>query len=76
LILPEKNRKDLVDVPKKAREDLNIILVTNMEQVLAIAIEPPLKQQARAQRIHKKGTQKDKATDIKKDDVVSDQSGL
>ncbi len=40
VILPEKNLKDLVDVPKKVREDLKIIPVTHMDQVIEIAISP------------------------------------
>jgi ATP-dependent Lon protease len=40
VILPEKNLKDLVDVPKKVREDLKIIPVTHMDQVVEIAISP------------------------------------
>jgi ATP-dependent Lon protease len=40
VILPEKNLKDLVDVPKKVREDLKIIPVNHMDQVVEIAISP------------------------------------
>jgi ATP-dependent Lon protease len=40
VLLPEKNMKDLVDVPKKVREDLKIIPVTHMDQVIEIAIAP------------------------------------
>jgi ATP-dependent Lon protease len=40
VLLPEKNMKDLVDVPKKVREDLKIIPVTHMDQVVQIAIAP------------------------------------
>ena len=47
VLLPEKNMKDLVDVPKKVREDLKIIPLQHMDQVLEIALaaqatlEPP-----------------------------------
>jgi ATP-dependent Lon protease len=47
VLLPEKNLKDLVDVPKKVREELKIIPIQHMDQVLEIAIaaepvlEPP-----------------------------------
>jgi ATP-dependent Lon protease len=41
IILPEKNMKDLVDVPKKVRDDLKIIPVNHMDQVLDIALHPP-----------------------------------
>jgi len=40
VILPEKNRKDLVDVPKKALADLNIVLVKTMDEVLNEALLP------------------------------------
>jgi ATP-dependent Lon protease len=47
VLLPEKNMKDLHDVPKAARADLKIIPVKHMDQVLEVAlareaaIEPP-----------------------------------
>ena len=44
IILPERNNKDLVDVPKKVRTDLKLVFVTHMDQVLEVAIHPPVKQ--------------------------------
>lgn len=41
VILPERNQKDLIDVPKKVLADLKIIAVTNMDQVLKVALYPP-----------------------------------
>jgi ATP-dependent Lon protease len=47
VILPEKNMKDLVDLPKTAKSELKIIPVGHMDEVLQIAlaakavIEPP-----------------------------------
>ncbi|MDO8753245.1 MAG: endopeptidase La, partial [Anaerolineales bacterium] len=47
VILPEKNLKDLVDMPKTARSELKIVPVKHMDDVLAIAlsdkvtVEPP-----------------------------------
>jgi ATP-dependent Lon protease len=47
ILLPEKNMKDLVDVPKTARDELKIIPIEHMDQVLEVAlslevvIEPP-----------------------------------
>jgi len=47
VIIPERNLKDLVDVPKQVQKDLKIIPVTHMDQVLEIALskevvsEPP-----------------------------------
>ncbi len=40
IILPQKNVKDLVDVPKRVRTDLKIVPVEHMDQVLEIAIDP------------------------------------
>jgi ATP-dependent Lon protease len=40
VLLPEKNMKDLVDVPKTARAELKIIPVTHVDQVLEVALSP------------------------------------
>ncbi len=40
VILPRRNLKDLVDVPKKARDDLDIRPVDTMDEVLEIALLP------------------------------------
>ena len=40
IILPERNQKDLIDVPKKVLADLKIIPVTQMSQVLDVALYP------------------------------------
>ena len=40
VLLPEKNVKDLIDMPKSARNDLKIIPVKHLDQVLEIAIAP------------------------------------
>jgi ATP-dependent Lon protease len=40
VLIPEKNIKDLVDVPKKVREDLKIIPLQHMDQVIDLAISP------------------------------------
>jgi ATP-dependent Lon protease len=40
LIIPEKNLKDLVDVPKKVRDDIEIIAVNHMDKVVEIALHP------------------------------------
>lgn len=39
VMIPERNMKDLVDIPKRARADLKIIPVTHMDEVLGIALE-------------------------------------
>ncbi len=38
IILPEKNKKDLVEVPKKVLDDLKIIFVRHMDEVLKVAL--------------------------------------
>jgi len=40
VILPEKNMKDLVDLPKQAKAELKIIPVKHMDDVLGIALAP------------------------------------
>jgi ATP-dependent Lon protease len=41
VLMPRKNEKDLIDVPKRARSELNIILVDHIDQVLKEALLPP-----------------------------------
>lgn len=38
ILLPEKNAKDLVEVPKKVRDDLKIKLVKHMDEVIKVAL--------------------------------------
>ncbi len=40
VVLPEKNRKDLVDIPAKARQALDIRFVVHMDDVLRLALQP------------------------------------
>jgi ATP-dependent Lon protease len=40
VIIPERNTKDLVDVPKKVLADIKIVPVTRMDQVLDVALYP------------------------------------
>jgi ATP-dependent Lon protease len=41
IILPERNEKDLVEVPAEVRQQLKFHFVTRMDQVLDIALERP-----------------------------------
>ena len=50
ILLPAKNMKDLVDVPKKVRTDLTIVPITHMDEVLGQALHPPLQKPANAKR--------------------------
>lgn len=47
IILPKKNEKDLVDVPKKALSDLEIVAVEHMDEVLEVALLPAKKRAAK-----------------------------
>jgi ATP-dependent Lon protease len=40
VILPKRNKKDLVEVPKQVRDELDLIAVEHMDQVLDIALLP------------------------------------
>lgn len=41
VLLPKKNEKDLQDIPRKVRKDLEFIFVERMDEVLPIALMPP-----------------------------------
>ncbi len=43
VIIPKENEKDLVDIPKKVREDIKITVVDNVDEVLKIALKNDLK---------------------------------
>ena len=38
VLLPKKNEKDLVDIPRRVKRDLNLVLVERMEEILAQAL--------------------------------------
>ena len=40
VILPDRNRKDLHDVPESARKELEFVFVQNVDEALAAALEP------------------------------------
>ncbi|MBN2124970.1 MAG: endopeptidase La [Deltaproteobacteria bacterium] len=42
IILPERNKKDLEEIPDKVRNGLEFHLVKNMEEVLKLALEEPV----------------------------------
>jgi ATP-dependent Lon protease len=42
-IMPRKNENDLMDIPKKLRQDLDYVLVDRMEEVLEAALLPAAK---------------------------------
>ncbi len=43
VIIPKENEKDLIDIPKKVREDIKITPVENVDEVLKIALKNELK---------------------------------
>jgi ATP-dependent Lon protease len=43
VLIPQENEKDLADVPENVRSALEIIPVSNIDQVLALALTGPIK---------------------------------
>ncbi len=60
VLIPKENEKDLVDVPKKVKDDIKIIPVDTADEVIKIALTKELKPT--------EWTEVDKLTDTKKDD--------
>jgi len=54
VLLPEKNRKDLSELPKNLKRKLTFIPVKNMDEVLPVAIEPRKKPLLKKKRARKK----------------------
>jgi ATP-dependent Lon protease len=52
IILPKRNMKDLIDVPKKARNDLHIVPVEHMDQVMEIALKASPQRLSRTRHSH------------------------
>jgi ATP-dependent Lon protease len=42
VMLPERNRRDLEEIPADAREQLTIVWVQDVDQALATALEPAI----------------------------------
>ena len=59
LLLPERNMKDLVDVPKKVRDDLKIIPINHMDEVLRVALHPPSDRPTRYRKAKPNGPDKE-----------------
>ena len=38
VILPERNQKDIVDVPEQARREMELVFIKRMDEVLALAL--------------------------------------
>jgi ATP-dependent Lon protease len=54
VILPEKNKKDLVEIPKNVKRKLTFVPVRNMDEVLTIALEPAPPKKAKARKAKQK----------------------
>ncbi|TLM99561.1 endopeptidase La, partial [bacterium] len=50
ILLPARNMKDLIDIPKKVLTDLKIVPVEHMDEVLGIALYPPQEEPPRWKR--------------------------
>jgi ATP-dependent Lon protease len=60
VVLPKKNDKDLIDVPKNVRRDLKIVPVERMDDVVAAALFPPLVRRGRVDALKAKRSLKHK----------------
>lgn len=47
ILLPQRNKKDLVEISKRAKSDLRIITVDHMDQVVEVALKPPRPKKSR-----------------------------
>ncbi len=59
VILPKRNAKDLVDVPKRARSELSLVLVDHIDQVLEVALNPPKPHPAYKKQLKRRARAKD-----------------
>jgi len=62
IILPKRNLKDLIDVPKRARSEMKILPVEHMDQVLDIALTP-LPHRTKTSRSKRASSPQQKPTD-------------
>ena len=42
ILIPKKNKKDMVEIPRKVKRDLKFVFVERMEEVLPVALSPKL----------------------------------
>ncbi len=64
VILPERNLKDMVDIPRKVRDDIKIVPVVHMDQVLEIALHLPTENKPKkAKRVQEERTEKKAVAD-------------
>ena len=65
VILPKRNAKDLIDVPKRARSELQLVFAEHIDQVLEVALKPLQSVENQKKRIAKKS--KPNPEEIKQD---------
>lgn len=61
ILLPERNLKDLIDVPRKVRTDLKIVPIIHMDQVVEVALHPPEERPTRHKRSPKEEPKEENA---------------
>lgn len=64
VILPRRNMKDLVDVPKKVKEEVKIIPVIHMDEVIKVALQPATEKPLRLKKMPSKGQSKSNNGDL------------
>jgi len=67
VIIPTRNEKDLIDLPKRARNDITIKFVDHMDQVLEIALQPAEPKKKRAERKKKVEVEPEAAGQVEAD---------
>ncbi|MBN1428803.1 MAG: endopeptidase La [Anaerolineae bacterium] len=65
IVMPAKNKQDLVEIPRKARKDLNITLVERMDEVIDIVLLPATLTPPKVRRKRSTKTQKKTTTSRK-----------
>lgn len=50
VIIPHKNKKDLVDIPQNVKRKIKFVVVEHMDEVLDVALEGPIKKKKAAKR--------------------------
>ena len=52
ILIPRKNEKDMIEIPKKVKRDLNFVFVEKMEEVLPVALsQKPSKGKASSSKV-------------------------
>jgi ATP-dependent Lon protease len=62
VILPHRNMKDLIDIPKRARSELQLMPVEHMDEVLEIALAPVKARTVKEKRSTARGAQSKKTS--------------